>query len=120
MKAFRCARTGVLYPEDYVENWGRVHGIGLGDKPISEALINDYYSPVVGEGEKAMHPIGSCRAQVDLVEVTEEEFDKNKAILHADDTDYRKRAEVMKSRQRVKSAKMREIAISINAEIPLK
>lgn len=110
MKAFRCSRTGVFFPADYVEEWGRKYGIGLGPVPVSEALVNDYMSkPVVSPEGKAMHPIGTCRAQVDLVEVTEEEFNKSKAVLASEDVSYNKRAVIMRDKQLVKSTVLRSI-----------
>lgn len=107
MKAFRCSRTGVLFPEDYVEEWGRKYGIGLGPTPISEALVNDYHRPVCGDGESAMHALSNCRSQVDLVEVTEEEFEAGKAILEIDDVGMRKRGPFMRDKQLMKSIALR-------------
>lgn len=108
MFAFRCSRTGVLFPEDYVEEWGRTYGIGLGPVPVSEALINSYHAPVA-EAETAaqtMHPVAVCRAQVDRVEVTEAEFEANKAILAKDDKSYSQRVEIMRNKQLLKSNKL--------------
>jgi hypothetical protein len=87
MKAFRCSRTGLLYPSDYVEEWGRKYGIGLGPVPISEALVNDYHRDIAGD----MHGLSVARAQIDMVEVTEEEFIQNQAILDIDDPKYKVR-----------------------------
>lgn len=106
MKAFRCSRTGLLYPADYIEGWGTKYGIGLGPVPISEALVNDYHRPVVGEGSSAMHGLSVARAQMDCVEVTEEEFAANAAILDADDTKMIKRGSLMRDKQLVKSREM--------------
>lgn len=105
MKAFRCARTGVLFPADYIEGWGSKYGIGLGPEPISEALVNDYHRDVVGEAD-GMHGLSVCRAQVDLVDVTEDEFKAGAAILDIDDPKLKKRSELMRNKQLVKSQKM--------------
>lgn len=109
MKAFRCSRTGLLFPGDYVEGWGSKYGIGLGPEPISEALVNDYHRKVSEEGESPMHGVSVCRAQVDLVEVTEAEFEANKAILSIDDVKMGKRSGIMQGKQLLKSAKLRQL-----------
>lgn len=105
MKAFRCARTGLLYPADYIEGWGSKYGIGLGPEPISEALVNDYHREIVGESD-GMHALSVCRAQVDLVEVSDEEFKANAAILDIDDPKLKRRGELMRTKQLIKSMKM--------------
>jgi len=106
MKAFRCSRTGLLYPEDYVEEWGRKYGIGLGSVPVSEALVNDYHRPPVGSSDTGMHALSVARAQVDLCEVTPAEFEENKAIVDAEDIGYRQRAPLMRAKQLIKSGDM--------------
>ena len=103
MKAFRCSRTGLMYPPDYVENWGSKYGIGLGPVPISEALVNDYHRGPVGDSDSGMHPLSVSRAQVDLVDVSEEEFIENEAILDVDDVSMRRRAPLMRAKQLLKS-----------------
>ena len=111
MKAFRCSRTGVLFPPDYVEQWGRKYGVGLGPVPVSEALVNNYDAPIAEDrtNTRTMHPVGTCHAQVDLVEVTEEEFALNAAILHENDQDYSERATLMRKKQLLKSPKMQSL-----------
>jgi len=108
MKAFRCSRTGLLYPADYIEEWGRKYGVGLGPVPISEALVNDYHRDVVGEGDSAMHGLSVARAQVDCVEVTEEEFEKGKAVLAIDDEKMMERGRLMQDKQFLKSVKLQQ------------
>jgi hypothetical protein len=111
MRAFRCSRTGVLFPADYVEEWGRKYGIGLGSVPISEALVNSYHDPVcvAGDENTSMHPLANCRSQVDLVDVTEEEYFEKEAVLQVDDVNMSKRAQVMRDNQLVKSNQMRSM-----------
>lgn len=109
MKAFRCSRTGLFFPGDYVEEWGRRYGIGLGPTPISEALVNDYHRKVCEDGEEPMHPVGVCHSQVDLVDVSEEEFNANRAILAIDDVKMNRRSEIMRGRQILKSNKLRQL-----------
>lgn len=100
----------MLFPSDYVEEWGRKYGIGLGPVPISEALVNDYSSkPVAGQDGRAMHPIGTCRAQVDLVDVSEKEYNESRAVLAIDDINYSKRASIMRDNQLVKSIVLRSM-----------
>lgn len=108
MKAFRCSRTGVLFPGDYVEEWGKRYGIGLGSVPVSEALTNRYDIPVASSRDErqTMHPVGVCRAQVDLVDVPEEEFTANAAVLAIEDISMERRAPIMRGRQLLKSPAM--------------
>lgn len=106
MKAFRCSRTGMMFPADYVENWGSKYGIGLGPVPISEALVNDYHRGPVGGSDSGMHPLSVSRAQVDLVDVKEEEFIENEAILDIEDPSMRRRAPLMRAKQLIKSSTM--------------
>lgn len=109
MFAFRCARTGLYFPADYVEEWGRKYGIGLGPEPISEALTNRYDIPIAEsrDDDTTMHPVGVCRAQVDLVDIDEEEFERKKAVVALTDTDMRLRGQIMRGRQLLKSQKLR-------------
>lgn len=127
MKAFRCSRTGLLFPADYVEEWGKKYGIGLGPVPVSEALVNDYHRAPVGEAETGMHALSVSRAQVDLVDVKEEEFIELEAILDIEDPSMKKRAPLMRAKQLMKSTVMmnkfpaavtgaKELLSSFNAE----
>jgi len=109
--AFECSRTGVLYPADYVEQWGKKYGIGLGPVPVSEALVNEYDFPIAPakDNAKTMHPLGVCRAQIDKVIVTEEEFNSRQAIIDIDDVDMTRRSTLMRNKQLVKSSKLSSI-----------
>lgn len=105
--AYRCARTKLYYPDDYVEQWGRKYGIGMGPVPLSEAMVIDYDGKfVVNERDAAlsMHATGCCRAQVDLVQIEEEEFYSNQAITDQEDPGFVKRGEIMRDKQKIKSA----------------
>jgi hypothetical protein len=107
--AFRCSRTGLYFPGDFVEEWGKKYGIGLGPVPVSEALVNSYDMAVAeadGKNHEAMHPLAVCKAQVDLVRITQEEFDSNAAILDHEDRSLIRRAELMREKQVLKSSKM--------------
>lgn len=111
-RAFRCARTGLYYPADYIEEWGKKYGIGLGPVPVSEALVNDYHRPIVSDPKKSdsastMHPLSVAAAQVDLVDVEEVEFNANTAILDIDDPGMNRRATLMRDKQLVKSQGMK-------------
>lgn len=104
MKAFRCAWTGLLYPADYMKEWGRKYGIGMGSEPRSEALNTRYDMPVChtenGEMEKAMHPMELVPSgQMDLVEVSAEEYRDKQAILAIDDPRFEKRAKILRGKQ---------------------
>jgi hypothetical protein len=118
-RVFRCSRTGCLYPADYVEEWGRKYGIGLGPTPVSEALTNQYDIPIAEahDQRKTMHPVGCCRAQVDLVDVSVEEWNEKKAILAIEDKDMVTRGQLMRTKQLAKSVMMQRF---FPEEIPAK
>jgi hypothetical protein len=64
--------------------------------PVSEAK----------DSNKTMHPLGVCRSQVDLVEITEEEYLNNQAVLAIEDEDMSSRAQIMRDKQLQKSARL--------------
>lgn len=109
--AYRCSRTGVLFPPDYVEEWGRKYGIGLGPVPVSEALVNLYADQVAEseDSQKTMHPVGTCHAQIDFIEVSEQEWQDNKAVLAIDDPKMNVRAQLMRDKQLQKSRKLQSL-----------
>lgn len=115
-KYFRCSRTGMLYPDDYVEQWGRKYGICLGPVPVSEALVNEYHSPLIrneSDPAQTMYPVATCRAQIDLVEIV----DPNSsliAVLAIDDPHMDVRSELMRIRQREHSPMMKSIFESLS------
>ena len=98
----------MLYPPDYVEEWGRRYGIGLGSTPVSEALTNRYDIDIAPSRDEnqSMHPVGVCRAQIDLVDVSEEEWRNKAAVIAIDDISMDRRAQIMRDNQLVKSPKM--------------
>jgi len=104
MKAFQCERTDCYYPADYVEMWGRKYGIGLGRKPISEAIVNLYGQPVAENKQtgSADIAIGQCHADINRVEVSLEEYESNEAILAIDDPYYVQRAALMREKAKIK------------------
>ena len=93
VKAFRCSHSGKYFPADYLKQWGRKYGIGLGSVPVSETLDSNHDFPVCipesGDMDKAMHPMGTTMAQVDFVMVEEKEYEENKLILHHEDREGR-------------------------------
>jgi hypothetical protein len=100
MKAFVCHRTGLMYPPDYAEQWGKKYGHGLGPTPVSEALVNLYdYEPSEARSGQRMYSVGQCYGGLSLIEVSQEEFDKNKAVLMIDDPGLAVRGPLMLERQ---------------------
>lgn len=107
MKAFKCTRTGLLFPADYMEKWGVDGiGVGLGPRPVSEALLNTYVGPSAKDGptpdragRNAMYPVEVCGGPLEEVDVTEAEFEENAAILATEDPMMEVRGRIMRSRQ---------------------
>ena len=105
--AFVCNHSGLLLPGDYVKEWGRKYGIGMGPDVSSEVLDTDYYTappditPQIKSIEQIMHPVGPCFSQVDRVMVAPTQFSLDKAIIERDDTDMHVRAKIVRARQMV-------------------
>lgn len=104
MYALRCRWSGLLYPADYQKEWGKKYGIGMGPVPRSEALNSRTDLPCcipdAGGMEKAMHPMELVPGgELDLVEVTEEEFAAKRAILHSEDPRFERRAAILRNKQ---------------------
>lgn len=116
--AFRCSRTGLYFPADYVEQWGRKYGDGLGPVPVSEALVNAYDQPIPDTGRvgEAMHPLAVCRAQVDLVQITESEYESKRAIIDKHDPAMTERAALMREKQTLKSNKLAALLPEVHAK----
>jgi len=117
--AFRCGESGLLYPADYVKQWGRLYGIGLGPHPVSESLQSDYYTdppPITNETrsfDQIMHPLYVSCAQMDSLLVPLQEFEESKAILDLDDRHYYRRAPVLREKQLANSqGKLRNMAVA--------
>lgn len=106
--AFRCGHSGLLLPADYIKDWGRKYGIGLGPSPVSEVLNSDYdMRPAVPEGnalrriDQIMHPVGPCMSQVDFDLFEPEEAQAGWAVLDMDDPGMFERSKIVRSRQLV-------------------
>jgi hypothetical protein len=92
MKAFQCAHSGCLYPDDYIKKWGTKYGAGMGPDPVSMVCDTMYgVNPSIPGDTRnrrgnasIMHPAKMCRAQIDLVEVTAEDFKARRALLPGD------------------------------------
>lgn len=102
---FRCSHSGLYFPADYLKEWGRKYGKGLGPEPVSECLDTDYNMPVVARAGvqshlDCIHPFGVTRAQVDCVFLPEVEPGE-RLILHEDDPSYRERVKIIREKQLV-------------------
>ena len=113
IRVMRCNKCGLCFPADYAEKWGRVYGVGLGSQPICEGLSSNYQAPCFPRGEipqsnaQIMHPLENCRGQLSVVDVTEKEYEDNKAILAVEDKNMNRRVEVMRRIQIKKSLVMK-------------
>jgi hypothetical protein len=91
MIAYQCSSTGLYYPADYFEQWGRKYGVGLGPVPCSEAWESCYETaPAKGgrdiqSADQLGHGIRVCGAPMFPVNVTEDEYAAGKAVLHSED-----------------------------------
>lgn len=105
MKAYRCAASGCYYPADYISEWGRKYGHGLGPDPVSETWQSEYslpppaITPDIRDINQIMHPCVVSRAQLDLVDVSEQEYNANRAITQSEDPYGTQRAEIVRKKQ---------------------
>jgi len=102
---FQCGESGLYYPSDYVRNWGRPWGDGLGPDVCSESLQSQYdidppeVTREVRDLNQIMHPLKSSRAQMDahLVEVSAAM--DNMAIPEHEDYNMLRRAPILREKQ---------------------
>lgn len=107
--AFRCGHSGLWLPGDYVKEWGRLYGIGLGPTPVSEVLDSLYdiappaITPDLRRIEQVMHPVQVSMSQVDFDMVPAATFERPgaAAILAADDADMERRCAIVYAKQLV-------------------
>ena len=101
---FRCGASGLYFPHDYVKEWGKKYGIGLGPHPVSETLQTEYEIPptVTKETqsvEEIMHPLLVCQCQVDWDLVDESEAETKWAIPAEGDQKMLKRVPILRAKQ---------------------
>lgn len=100
---FRCTHSGLLLPGDYVKNWGRVYGVGMGPNPLSEVLNTNYdlrlpeITPDIQSLDQLMHPVEVSAAQVDwlMVHPSEAQF----AVPAAGDANMKIRGQILRDKQ---------------------
>lgn len=103
--AFQCGESGLYYPANYVKDWGKSYGIGLGPHPVSESLQSEYdVAPPAITSEtqnlvQIMHPLRSSGAQMDLCTVGAEWFAAHQAVPVQGDEKMAKRAPILYAKQ---------------------
>lgn len=88
---FRCSSSGLYYPADYLKEWGRKYGYGLGQEVVSECLETIWQAPPAKPKNmisptQIMYPVGHHRAQVDAYIMKAEDYKtlvKGNEIIHA-------------------------------------
>lgn len=113
--AFRCGHSQLLYPGNYLKEWGKLYGIGQGPLPVSEALDSDYdtapakLDSSVKSITQIMHGLSVTGAQMDFLLVTQEEFDARPTVLATEDPDYEARCEIILPKQLAKSGTLKAL-----------
>lgn len=107
--AFRCNHSGLYYAGDYLREWGRKYGVGLGGTPVSECLDTDYYGNLPEYGaahgvvnpDQITYPVRISFASLDH-ELVEESFLANNILIPAsEDPRMIKRMEIIIPKQLV-------------------
>jgi hypothetical protein len=102
---FECGASGLYFPSDYVRNWGKPYGDGLGPDVCSETLQSDYdIAPPepdrnVRSLDQIMHPLRVSRAQMDAHLVVADAAASNMAILDHKDEGLVSRAPILREKQ---------------------
>jgi len=101
---FRCSHSGLFYPSDYISNWGKKYGIGLGREIVSECLDTLYQcDPIRPENaripDQIMYPVGVSRAQMDAFFVSPEVASAKKPVLALEDPVYQARTPILIEKQ---------------------
>jgi len=115
IRFYQCTKCETIYPPDYMENWGRKYGKGLGSSPCCEALTSNYASKPqgpIGQPHLAMHSVGNCRGM--MIPVMLDEATPT-AILADEDRLMTKRAKVMQDIQRKQSPELDAMLKAVGA-----
>jgi hypothetical protein len=101
---FRCSHSGLFYPSDYISQWGRKYGIGLGKEVVSECLDTLYENQVIRPEnaqtmDQVMYPVGVSRSQVDCFFVSPVVAEEKKPIIASEDPVYIKRTPILIQKQ---------------------
>ena len=109
VQLFRCAGSGLFFPGDYLNEWGRKYGHGLGRTPVSECLETDWYREVAQPDnllneEQIMYPIMQGNHPIDAYIVDLESFKGiveggQMAVLMKDDPFLVSRAKILRNKQ---------------------
>lgn len=103
--AFRCGASGLLYPDNYLKDWGVKFGIGLGPHPVSESLQSQYdvdppeITPAIRSIDQIMHPLVSSCAQLDMVMVSPAELRESGTVHDLADPGYMRRIAIIRPKQ---------------------
>jgi len=100
---FRCLHSGKFFPADYIKEWGRKYGIGLGGDPRSECLDSQYHVKPSLEGIKTlddiMHPCKISGAPLDVVYAARKAPASSLLITSQNDRYGEKRSRIMRANQ---------------------
>lgn len=104
---FECGESGLFYPSDYVRNWGKPWGDGLGPDVCSESLQSQYdidppeVSREIRDLNQIMHPLRSSKAQMDAHMVDVRTIEGLTPVAAHEDWDMRRRAPILRGKQLV-------------------
>jgi len=102
---FQCNGTGLYFPSDYIEEWGRKYGHGLGKTVVSECLETAWGQDLavpknLRRPEQIMYPLKQGNHGITAVMVTPEEAKGlDYAILMIDDPFGDDRTKIIRDKQ---------------------
>jgi len=107
---YRCAGSGLYFPSNYVEEWGRKYGHGLGKAVVSECLETMWHCDCaipknLVSPDQVMFPLMQGEHQVDSVLLSAEEYmdlccyPEKWAQCERVDVNMNKRAKILRDKQ---------------------
>lgn len=102
---FQCEGTGLYFPGDYLEMWGRKYGLGLGPKPISECLETAWHKKIaypedLKTVEQIMYPLMNGGHDIGAVILSPKDVAKcPMAVLGINDPFIVKRGKILRQKQ---------------------
>lgn len=113
---FRCSHSGLFFPADYLSQWGRKYGVGLGPQPVSECLNSRYdIFPTAHSNMRSeldvMHPLDVSMAPVVPVFSTDVMPPGRMLVLAMDDPWNYVRSKFLRAKQLLNPANQIQLAL---------
>lgn len=113
---FVCLHSGKYFPANYVKEWGRLYGVGLGRDVVSECLDSQYEVVPslhnIRSLKQIMHPVVASRAPLDVIYLPEPAPESELLIPAYQDKFGDARAEIIRANQLNNPANLIQVALA--------